>query len=118
MILIKIPKLIYFRASIVSTCEALDVGEQDGDLLVAVDVDLVELVGLEVAVGALLLLRDVSDHLLGHEARQHRQQQPFLSLVLLLGLETHLQGTASFQKCFSLGTFCQVLCVQAYPIHS
>ena len=53
------------------TCKALDVCEEDGDLLVAVDVDLVELVGLKVAVGALLLLRDVADHLLGHERRQH-----------------------------------------------
>ena len=53
------------------TCEPLDVGEEDGDLLVAVDVDLVELVGLEVALHALLLLRDVADHLLRHELRQH-----------------------------------------------
>ena len=53
----------------VCTCEPLDVGEEDGDLLVAVDVDLVELVGLEVALHALLLLRDVADHLLRHELR-------------------------------------------------
>ena len=38
------------------TCKSLDVCEEDGDLLVAVDVDLVELVGLEVAVVPLLLL--------------------------------------------------------------
>ena len=53
------------------TCKPLDVGEEDGDLLVAVDVDLVELVGLEVALHALLLLRDVADHLLRHELGQH-----------------------------------------------
>ena len=53
------------------TCKSLDVREEDGDLLVAVDVDLVELVGLEFAVRALLLLRNVDDHLLRHELRQH-----------------------------------------------
>lgn len=52
------------------TREALDVGEEDGDLLVSVDVDLVELVGLELARRPLLLLRDVADHLLCHEARK------------------------------------------------
>ena len=75
------------------TCESLNVSEQDGDLLVSVDVDLVELERLEIAAGLFLLQRDVPDHLLRHEARQHRQKKPLLPLVLLLRLEPHLEGT-------------------------
>ena len=70
--------------SVLLTCEPFDVREEYGDLLVAVNVDLVELVGLEVAVGALLLLRYVADHLLRDERRQHCGGYSRVSFILLL----------------------------------
>lgn len=53
------------------TCESFDVGEENGDFFVSVNVNLVKLVRLKVSVGALLFLRNVADHLLRHEARQY-----------------------------------------------
>jgi hypothetical protein len=55
----------------VLTRESFDVCKQNGDLLVSVDVDLVELVGLEISVHPLLLERNVTDHLLSHETRKN-----------------------------------------------
>ena len=55
----------------ISTCEALDVSEEDGDLFVAMDVDAVELIRLEFAHRLLLLQRDITNHLLRHERGKH-----------------------------------------------
>ena len=55
----------------ISTCEALDVSEEDGDLFVAMDVDAVELIRLEFAHRLLFLQRDITNHLLRHEGGKH-----------------------------------------------
>ena len=53
------------------TCKSLDVCEENGHLLVAVNVDFVELGRLELPDRLLLLEGNVTDHLLGHERGQH-----------------------------------------------
>ncbi len=87
-------------------------------LLVSVNVYLVELVGLEVPQGLLLLHGDVPDHLLGDEGGEDGEEEALLALVLLLRLEAHLQRAPGLQEGLPLGALGQVLGVQPDPVHA
>ena len=53
------------------TCKSFNIREQNGHILVSVDVDLPELARHELALRSLLLEGDVFDQLLGHKRGQN-----------------------------------------------
>ena len=56
------------------TCKPFDVSKQNGNLFVAMNINLVKLAGLKFTQCSFFFKGNVTDHLLGNKGRQYRQQ--------------------------------------------